>query len=467
MLTPLRGICRASSRIVLRAAGFQLFNARRRGRNLRSFTPNRTSPDGTVFDYTAPMPFSRSAQLSLMMFLNYVVWGSWYVTIVTYLKETPQIHFSPTQAAAVFGTAALASMISPFFVGMVADRFFATERVLAALHLVGAVLLYTVTRLTTFGPIYAVMLAYCLCYFPTIALTNTLALKQMKDAGREFPIIRLFGTIGWIAVGIALSQLKIEKTAGMFLLGAAASVVMALYSLTLPHTPPAGAGEPVTARALLGLDALVMLRDRNYLIFILAMILGCIPLTFYFSFTNDYLTQKGVQNVAGTMTIGQGSEILAMLLMPLVFRKMSVRAIIMLGLLSWSIRYGLLAYGNAGAGMWMFYLAIALHGVCFDFFFMTGQLFADQEAPNHLRVTAQGFLTFVTYGVGMFIGSLLSGVALDWFTTKSGGTDVHDWRAFWLSSAAGSAVILIMVTVFFRSRTRIESKRPEKLNAGA
>jgi nucleoside transporter len=392
-----------------------------------------------------------------MMFLNYVVWGAWYVTLGTYLTAT--LHFSGTETGAVFGTTALASMISPFFVGMIADRFFPTEKMLAGLHLVGAILLYAVTRVTTFTPVYVLMLAYCLCYFPTIALTNSLALKQIKDPGRQFPLIRVFGTLGWIVIGQVLGLLEIEKSATMFLLASGASVVMALYSLTLPHTPPAAQGEPVTARALLGLDALVMLKDRTYLVFILAMILGCIPLTFYFSFTNAYLNEIGVVNAAGKMTLGQASEIIAMLLMPLVFRKMSVRAIIMLGLFSWSLRYGLLAYGNAGNGMWMFYIAILLHGVCFDFFFMTGQLYADQEAPNHLRVTAQGFLTFVTYGVGMFIGSLLSGVALDWFTTKVGGVEVHDWKGFWLSSAAGSFAILIMVAAFFQSRRRIESKK--------
>jgi nucleoside transporter len=415
------------------------------------------SREGALIDYTAPMPSTRSAQLSLMMFLNYVVWGAWYVTLGTYLTAT--LHFSGTETGAVFGTTALASMITPFFVGMIADRFFATEKMLAVLHLVGAVLLYLVTTVTSFGAVYGIMLAYCLCYFPTIALTNSLALKQITDAGRQFPLIRVFGTIGWIVIGQVLGWLAIEKSAKMFLLAAGASVVMAIYSLTLPHTPPAGAGEPITARALLGFDALVMLKQRTYLVFILAMILGCIPLTFYFTFTNAYLNEIGVVNAAGKMTLGQASEIVAMLLMPLVFRKMSVRAIIMLGLLSWSLRYGLLAYGNAGAGMWMFYIAILLHGVCFDFFFMTGQLYADQEAPSHLRVTAQGFLTFVTYGVGMFIGSLLSGVALDWFTTKAGVAEVHDWRAFWLSSAAGSFVILMMVALFFRSRSRIESKQ--------
>jgi nucleoside transporter len=403
------------------------------------------------------MPFTRGAQLALMMFLNYVVWGSWYVTLGTYLTAT--LGFSGTETGAIFGTTALASMISPFFVGMIADRFFSTEKVLASLHLIGAVLLYLVTQTTSFWGVYAIMLAYCLCYFPTITLTTSLALKQIPDAGSTFPLIRVFGTIGWIVIGLVVGWLQVEKSPTMFLLAAGASVAMGLYSLTLPHTPPAAAGEPVTARALLGLDALVMLKDRTYLVFIIAMILGCIPLTFYFTFTNTYLNEVGVQNAAGKMTLGQASEILAMLLMPIVFRKLSVRAIIMLGLLSWSMRYGLLAYGNADAGMWMFYLAILLHGVCFDFFFMTGQLYADQEAPNNLRVTAQGFLTFVTYGVGMFIGSLLSGVALDWFTTKVDGRDVHNWTGFWLSSAIGSAAILLMVALFFQSRARIQTKK--------
>jgi nucleoside transporter len=350
-------------------------------------------------------------------------------------------------------------MISPFFVGMIADKFFSTERVLAALHLIGAVILYLVTRVTGFGAVYGLMLLYCLFYFPTIALTNTLAFKQLEDPGRHFPLIRVFGTIGWIVVGKLIGGLGYEKSANMFLLAAAASVVMAIYSLTLPHTPPAGAGEPVTVRSLLGLDALVMLKKRTYLVFIIASILACIPLTFYFSFTNAYLNEIGVVDAAGKMTLGQASEILAMLAMPFIFKRVSVRGILLIGLLSWSMRYGLLAYGNAGAGMWMFYIAILLHGVCYDFFFMTGQLYADQEAPQELRVTAQGFLTFVTYGIGMFLGSTLSGVALDFFTTVEGGVARHNWQSFWLSSAIGSFAILLLVAAFFRSNSRIQAKK--------
>jgi nucleoside transporter len=405
---------------------------------------------------------SRSARLGLMMFLNYVIWGAWYVTISTYLTRRPHPGFTGIEAGAVFGTTALASMISPFFVGLVADRFFATEKVMAVLQLAGAVLLFLVTRASSFSAVYALMLTYCICYFPTIALTNTLVFKHVEDPGRQFPAIRLCGTLGWIVVGWIITKLGFQDQSGQFYVAAIASVAMAMYSLTLPHTPPAGRGAPITVRNVLGLDALVMLKRPSYLVFILASILACIPLTFYFSFGNKYLNDVHVPNAAGIMTLGQVSEVLAMLAMPWVFRRVTVRAILLLGLFSWSLRYGLLAYGNAGAGMWMFYLAILLHGVCFDFFFMTGQLYADQEAPSSLRVTAQGFLTFVTYGVGMFIGSNLSGVALDYFT-RNGTTD---WKAFWLTSSGGAAVILVLVAAFFRSRGRIESA-PEKRSAEA
>jgi nucleoside transporter len=349
-------------------------------------------------------------------------------------------------------------MISPFFIGMIADRFFSTEKVLAVLHLIGAVLLYFVTRAGSFAAVYSIMLAYCLCYFPTIGLTNSLTLRQLTNAGNEFPFIRMFATIGWIVIGQTIGNLGVETTATPFLLAAGASVAMALYCLTLPHTPPTGKSQKITVSALLGLDALVMLKRRPYLVFVVASILACIPLTFYFSFTNAYLNEVGVVNAAGKMTLGQVSEVGVMLLMPFIFRKITVRGVFMLGLACWSLRYGLLAYGNANAGIWMFYLAIILHGFCFDFFFMTGQLYTDQEAPPHLRGTAQGFLTFVTYGVGMFIGSLLSGVALDFFSTSANGVAAHNWKSFWLGSGAGALLILALVAVFFQTRAKIETK---------
>lgn len=391
-------------------------------------------------------------RLGAMMFVEYVIWGSWYVTLTTYLNT---LGFSGTQSGAVFGTTALGSLVAPFFVGLVADRFFATERVMATLYALGAVLLVLVSQVTGFAAVYMLMLAFCLTYFPTIALTNSMAMRNLSNPGRDFPLIRVAGTIAWVFITNVVGFLKVEATATPFLLGAAASVVMCVFSLVaLPHTPPPARGQKVTVRAILGLDALAMMKDRSYLVFVVASFLACIPLTFYYSFTNLYLNEAGMQNAANKMSLGQVSEIAMMIAMPLVFKLWSVRTILLLGLGSWALRYVLLAYGDAGAAVWMFYLAIILHGVCFDFFFVTGQLYTDQEAPAHLRSTAQGFITAVTYGVGMLVGSFLSGYALDYFTT-TGAATVRNWPSFWISSAAMSAAIGLLVLVFFRSRVMI------------
>ena len=388
-------------------------------------------------------------RLGLMMLLNYIIWGSWYVTISTYLTTT--LKFTGTQTGAVFGTTAVAALVSPFFVGLIADRLFATEKVLAALYAIGAVLVFAVTRVGSFPAVYALMLLYCLSYFPTIALTNSLAMQQVRNVGQDFPPIRMMGTLGWILIGLAIGYMKVEATSTPFLMAAGASALMSLFSLTLlPHTPPRAKGEAVGVRDILGLDALSMMKRPSFAVFIVASVLACIPLTFYFSFTNDFLNDVGVQNAAGKMTLGQVSEVAMMLLMPLIFRWATVKYILIAGLLSWTVRYGLLAHGNAGSGMWMFYLAILLHGVCYDFFFMTGQMYTDQEAPPHLRGTAQGFITFVTYGVGMLVGSLLSGVTVDYFKAN--------WPKFWLSSAGMSFAILLLILVFFRSSEKIGRK---------
>jgi nucleoside transporter len=401
------------------------------------------------------MPLSTRARLSLMFFINYVAWGAWYVTIVTYLTTT--LHLTGTQAGLVFGTTAVASMISPFFVGLVADRFFSSERVLSALHAIGAVLLLLVARTTSFAGVYALMLAYCLCYFPTIALTNSIAMQQMKNAGQDFPLVRVFGTFGWITIGVIIGHMAIETTSTPFLLSAGASIAQALYSLTLPHTPPSGRGKKITVREILGLDALVMFKRPAFTIFAIASVLACIPLTFYFTFANDYLNDLHVHNAAGKMALGQVSEVVMLALMPLILRKMTVRSILILGMFCWALRYALLAYGNATDAVWMFYIAILLHGICFDFFFITGQLYTDQEAPPNLRSAAQGVITFLTYGVGMFLGATISGGAMDYFTHSAAGVVMRDWRGFWLSTAGCAAAVLLMIALFFRSRSRIEA----------
>jgi nucleoside transporter len=288
-------------------------------------------------------------------------------------------------------------------------------------------------------------------------LTNSITMQQVANPGRDFPPIRVMGTIGWIVINLIVGFMRVEATTTPFMLAAASSIVMAIYSLVaLPHTPPRAKGQKVTARSILGLDALVMMQQRDFAVFVIASVLACIPLTFYYSFTNPYLNDVGVVNAAGKMTLGQMSEIVMMLLMPVVFRVTTVRGILLMGLGAWAVRYGLLAYGDAGARMWMFYLAILLHGVCYDFFFVAGQLYTDQVAPARFRSTAQGFIAFVTYGVGMLIGSLLSGTALDYFTTTApDGTLTRNWTAFWLSSATMSFAIMLLVLLFFRSNVRI------------
>jgi nucleoside transporter len=404
-------------------------------------------------------------RLGAMMFLQYIIWGAWYVTLNTYLTAT--LGFSGTQAGAVFGTTALASLAAPFFVGLVADRFFATERVMATMYAISAILLILVTQVTSFPAVYGLLLAFCLCYFPTIALTNAMTMRQVSDPGRDFPPIRMMGTLGWIVINLIVGFMKVEASPTPFLLASGASIVMCIFSLTaLPHTPPPARGQKVTVRGILGLDALAMMKDRSYLVFVIASVLACIPLTFYYSFTNVFLNEVGVENAAGKMALGQISELGMMLAMPLVFRVVSVRGILLMGLGAWAVRYVLLAFGDPNAGVWMFYLAIVLHGVCFDFFFVTGQLYTDQEAPAHLRSTAQGFITVVTYGVGMFVGSLLSGGVLDYFsTTTAAGTVMRDWTSFWLSSAAMSFAIALLVFLFFRSPARIRATRDQPAGA--
>jgi nucleoside transporter len=387
-------------------------------------------------------------RLAIMMFIQYVIWGAWYVTITTYLTQT--LHFTGTEAGLVFSTVSIASLVSPFFVGLVADRFFATERVMAFLYLLSALLLYLVTRMTTFSGVFWLMLAFCLCYFPTVALTNSITMQTVKDPGRDFPPIRVLGTFGFIVVVSVVSLYKWEANAMQFTLGAIAAVVMAVYSLVaLPHTPPPARGQTVTWQRAIGLDTLSMMKQTNFMVFVIASILACIPLTFYYSFANAYLNDVHVNNPGFMMTLGQWAELFMLLAMPVLFRFVSIRGVLLIGLASWALRYLLLAYGNPGPGIWMFYIAILLHGACYDFFFVAGQLYTDQEAPGHLRSSAQGFITFVTYGIGMYIGSVLSGVARDYFP---------DWKSFWLSSTIMSTAILLLVLVFFRSRTMIRAK---------
>jgi nucleoside transporter len=388
------------------------------------------------------------ARLSLMMFVQYFIYGAWLVTLGTFLGKS--LGATGTQVGLAYMMPAIAAMVSPFIVGMIADRFFPTERVLAALHLLGGILLYMATMQTSFTGFAWLFLAYTLCYMPTLALTNSISFDNMQDPGREFPRIRVLGTIGFIAVGLIIGSLGADATALPLRIGAAASIAMAIYCLTLPHTPPHNAGKPLSARDVLGLDALALLKDRSFAVFVLGSFLLCIPLQFYYAFTNPFLNEIGVTGAAGKMTFGQMSEILFMLLMPWFIVRLGIKKMLLVGMAAWTTRYLLFAYGDAGPGMWMLYLGILLHGVCYDFFFVTGQIYVDQRADVRIRAAAQGFIALVTLGAGQAIGSWLSGLVVDMHASGAGTAAQHDWRAIWIVPAVGALAVLLIFAALFK-----------------
>ena len=404
------------------------------------------------------MPIGIRIRLSVMMFLEYFVWGAWYVTLGTWLGTT--LHFSGQEIGLAAGTTAIGAMVSPFIVGMIADRFFATERVLSVLHIVGGVLLLVVSTQHKFLPFYILLLLYAFCYMPTMALTNSLSFRQMRNPGAEFGAVRVLGTAGWIVAGLVIGFLKLEPTAVPIRIAAVASGAMGLFCLLLPHTPPLGKMKRVTIREVLGLDALALLKDRSFAIFALSSFLICIPLQFYYAFTNPYLNELGVTNAAGKMTMGQISEVFFMLLIPWFFRRLGVKYMLGVGMLAWVCRYALFAMGNNGSLVWMLYMGILLHGVCYDFFFVTGQIYVDQQASDAIRAAAQGFITFLTYGFGMAIGSWVSGRVVDAFR-EPGNMLAHAWRSIWTVPAAASLIVLAVFLLLFRQPASVNPREAE------
>ncbi|MEM8845846.1 MAG: nucleoside permease [Bacteroidota bacterium] len=400
-------------------------------------------------------------QLSFMMFLEFFIWGGWFVTMGIYLPNT--LGASGAEIASAYSSQSWGAIIAPFIIGLICDRYFNAEKVLGILHLIGAFIMYQLANasdITTFIPyVYGYMIAY----MPTLALVNSVAFNQMKDPSKEFAFVRVFGTIGWIVAGLAISFFGWDSEAGVqegllkntFLMVAGASALLGVFSFTLPKTPPkTSKGEKVTVSDILGLEALKLLKNRNFLIFFIASVLICIPLAFYYQHAGQFLGEIGVANPAGKMTIGQVSEVLFMLLLPFFFKKFGFKMTILAGMLAWTIRYLLFAFGDAGELAFMLILGIALHGICYDFFFVSGQIYTDSKAGERYKSAAQGLITLATYGVGMLIGFWVAGKITDSYLVSE---NVHEWTNIWTFPAIFAFVVLILFMLLFKNE-KIEYK---------
>jgi nucleoside transporter len=385
-------------------------------------------------------------KLSTMMLLEYFIWGSWYVTMSTYMSTF--LNSSGIQIGAAYSALAIATMISPFFIGMVADRFFSAQKIMGVLHLVGAALLYLATQITDNTTFYWVILFYSLCYMPTIALSNSIAFSQMTDPGKQFPWIRVFGTVGWIMAGLIITKVSIENT---FVMAAVASFALGLFSFMLPDTPPKGKSASATASSAIGLEAFVLFRNRPYLVFFIAAILVCIPLSFYYGFANLFLVQAGLDGATGKMTLGQVSEAVFILAIPFLFNSIGVKKMILIGMVAWFLRYVCFAHGDVDSNLWMLYAGIVLHGICYDFFFVTGYMYTEKKAGPQIKNAAQGLFTFATYGLGMFIGTWVSGFVADYYTIDGN----YDWTSIWYVPAGIAIAVLIYFLLFFNEKKEI------------
>lgn len=391
-------------------------------------------------------------RLSVMMFIQFFVWGVWFVPLGTYLGT---IHFTLTDIGNAYSTTSWGAIVAPFFIGMIADRFFPAEKVLAVLHLLGGLIMLYLTTVTTPGAFFVVALAYAVCYMSTLPLVNAISFHQMADPSKEFPSVRVLGTIGWIVAGLIVGFLKAEPTKLPLQMAAVASFVMAAYSLMLPNTPPRSHGKKVTVSDILSLDALRLMKDWSFTVFVVSSLLICIPLAFYYNFTNNWLTSQEVGRAAALQSLGQMSEVVFMIIMPFFLLRLGVKKMLLIGMAAWAVRYFLFAYGNNSSMLWMWILGILLHGICYDFFFVTGQLYVDKKAPEDVRASAQGFIGLITYGVGMVIGSMASGRIGDIFVVAvADDKTIYDWPKIWLVPGITAVVITILFAVLFHENNK-------------
>ncbi|MDP4611058.1 MAG: nucleoside permease [Opitutales bacterium] len=399
---------------------------------------------------------SISARLSVMMFLQFFIWGAWFVTLGTYLSKG--LNFEPEQIGRAYSTMSWGAVIAPFIAGMIADRFFAAQKVMAFMHICGGFILFYASTIENSTTLFWVLIAYAIFYNPTLSLANAISFNQMSSPEKQFPLIRVFGTLGWIVAGLLIGFLKLEAQSLPIIIAGGSSILLGLLSFFLPDTPPKSLGHKVTISDMLGLETLKLLKQRSFAVFVIGSLLICIPLAFYYNFANMFLNDVGVSNAAGKMTMGQMSEICFMVVMPFFFVRLGVKKMLLIGMSAWVARYALFAFGSPDSLVWMYYLGILLHGICYDFFFVTGQIYVDNAAPKAIQAQAQGFIAFITYGVGMVIGANLSGEVVQHFTsTVEAGAVVEQviqWQKIWLTPALIAGFILILFAALFKDEAK-------------
>lgn len=405
-------------------------------------------------------------RLCIMMFIQFFIWGAWYVTGPNYLET---IGFGAEDFGWTYSVGPIAGMISPFLVGMIADRFLPSQIVLGILHLIGTAGMYVATTFMTVenpspDTINFVFFCFMLSFFPTVAIVNTVAMSNIADTEKTFPMIRVFGTIGWIAAGLTVSWLGADATIDQFYLAIGASAVMGLYSFTLPNTPPPAKGTPFSASQAIGLDAMSLLKDRSFFVFMIGSFLICIPLAFYYQMAARFITDAGMENPAAKMTLGQMSEVLFMLALPIFLKLYGIKTTLLVGMIAWVVRYAMFSFGADDGVVWMMIGGILLHGICYDFFFVTGQIYTDKIAPPEIRSQAQGMLVFFTLGLGMFIGALVAGKIEAAHTVMVEATEpgaepgkMVEWASLWLKPAGMAAVVMLLFAFAFSGKKADES----------
>ncbi len=394
------------------------------------------------------------------MFLEFFIWGAWFVTLGAFLNNN--LKATNSEIGSVFSTQSWGAIIAPFIIGLIADRYFNAERILGVLHIIGAILMYQMYSAPDVSVFYPYVLAYMILFMPTLALVNSVSFNQMKDAEKEFANIRVFGTIGWIIAGLLISfafhwdspeGIQAGLLKSTFLMAGIASLALGLFSFTLPATPPKVAkDEKIKLGDILGLDALKLLKDKNFAVFFISSILICIPLAFYYQNAGLFLADIKVSNPTGKMAIGQVSEALFLLAIPVFFSKYGFKKTILVGMLAWAVRYLLFAYGNAGSLSFMLIIGIALHGVCYDFFFVSGQIYTNSKAGEKFKSAAQGIITLATYGLGMLIGFKVAGLITDMYKTGN----VTDWKMVWIIPAGIAAAVFLLFALLFNDKTKSE-----------